>query len=113
MTGRRAELVDESEVAVIEGDADVASELLRRRFDHIFVTRSPQIGKVGMKAAAEHLTSVTLELGGKSPVIVDSTADLDEAARKIAWGKLFNSGQVCIAPDYLLVDKKIEAPFAE
>lgn len=108
-----ADLFEESEVAVIEGDSSVASELLRRRFDHIFFTGSPNVGKLVMKAAAEHLTSVTLELGGKSPVIVDGSANLDEAARKIAWGKLFNSGQVCIAPDYLLVDKRVEAPFVE
>jgi aldehyde dehydrogenase (NAD+) len=66
-----------------------------------------------MKAAAEHLTSVTLELGGKSPVIVDRTANLDEAAKKIAWGKFFNCGQVCIAPDYLLVDDAVRAPFVD
>jgi aldehyde dehydrogenase (NAD+) len=66
-----------------------------------------------MKAAAEHLISVTLELGGKSPVIVDRTANLDEAAKKIAWGKLLNCGQICLAPDYLLVDASIAAPFAE
>jgi aldehyde dehydrogenase (NAD+) len=66
-----------------------------------------------MKAAAEHLTSVTLELGGKSPVIVDRTANLDEAARKVAWGKFFNSGQICIAPDYLLVDESIRPQFLE
>jgi aldehyde dehydrogenase (NAD+) len=113
MKGMLADLFDENEVAVIEGDADVAAELLKKRFDHIFFTGSPQVGKVVMKAAAEFLTSVTLELGGKSPVIVDRTADLDEAANKIAWGKLVNSGQVCIAPDYLLVDKSIEQPFGE
>jgi aldehyde dehydrogenase (NAD+) len=105
------ELFDEREVAVIEGDAPVAEALLRKKFDHIFFTGSPAVGKVVMKAAAEHLTSVTLELGGKSPVIVDRTANLDEAAKKIAWGKFFNSGQICIAPDYLLVDESIRAPF--
>lgn len=104
---------DESEVAFIEGDALVAEALLRKRFDHIFFTGSPAVGRRVMKAAAEHLTSVTLELGGKSPVIVDRTANLDEAAKKIAWGKFFNSGQICIAPDYLLVDEAIEAPFVE
>ncbi len=108
-----ADLFDESEVAVIEGDASVAAALLERRFDHIFFTGSPQVGKAVMKAAAEHLTSVTLELGGKSPVIVDRTANLDEAAKKIAWGKFLNSGQICIAPDYLLVDEAIRAPFVE
>jgi aldehyde dehydrogenase (NAD+) len=105
------ELFDESEVAVIEGDAGVAEALLARKFDHIFFTGSPAVGKIVMKAAAEHLTSVTLELGGKSPVIVDRTANLDEAARKIAWGKFLNSGQICIAPDYLLVDEAVHAEF--
>jgi aldehyde dehydrogenase (NAD+) len=106
-----ADLFDESEVAVVEGDAPVAEALLRKKFDHLFFTGSPAIGKVVMKAAAEHLTSVTLELGGKSPVIVDKTANLDEAARKIAWGKFFNCGQICIAPDYLLVDESIRDEF--
>ena len=104
---------DESEVAFIEGDASVAEELLRKKFDHIFFTGSPAVGRRVMKAAAEHLTSVTLELGGKSPVIVDRTANLDEAAKKIAWGKFLNSGQICIAPDYLLVDEAIQTPFVQ
>jgi aldehyde dehydrogenase (NAD+) len=108
-----ASLFDESEVAVIEGDAAVAEALLRKKWDHIFFTGSPAVGKIVMKAAAEHLTSVTLELGGKSPVIVDRTANLDEAAKKIAWGKFFNCGQICIAPDYLVVDETIQAPFSE
>ncbi len=107
------DLFEEDEVAMVEGDAGVATELLRRRWDHIFFTGSPAVGKIVMKAAAEHLTSVTLELGGKSPVIVDRTANLDEAAKKIAWGKLLNSGQICLAPDYLLVDKSIAATFTE
>lgn len=108
-----ADLFDESEVAVIEGAAPVAAALLERKFDHIFFTGSPRVGRIVMKAAAEHLTSVTLELGGKSPVIVDRTANLDEAAKKIAWGKVLNSGQVCIAPDYLLVDEAVREPFLE
>lgn len=103
----------EDEVAVIEGDASVAEALLKKKWDHIFFTGSPRIGQLVMKAAAEHLTPVTLELGGKSPAIIDRTADLDEAAKKIAWGKAFNSGQICIAPDYLLVDESIRAPFVE
>lgn len=105
------ELFDESEVAVLEGDASVAQELLALRFDHIFFTGSPAVGKIVMAAAAEHLTSVTLELGGKSPVIVDRTANLDEAAHKLAWGKFLNSGQICIAPDYLLVDEAVREEF--
>ncbi len=107
------DLFDESEAAVIEGDALIAELLLRKRFDHIFFTGSGTIGKIVMHAAAEHLTSVTLELGGKSPVIVDRTGDLDEAAKKIAWGKFFNSGQICIAPDYVLVDESVRDAFLE
>ncbi len=107
------DLFEESEVAVIEGDASVAGALLRKKFDHIFFTGSPAVGKIVMRAAAEHLTPVTLELGGKSPVIVDRTANLDEAAEKIAWGKFFNSGQICIAPDYVLVDESVRAEFLE
>ncbi|MGZ5443289.1 MAG: aldehyde dehydrogenase family protein [Thermoanaerobaculia bacterium] len=105
------EVFDESEVAVVEGDVPVVEALLRKKFDHIFFTGSPAVGKIVMKAAAEHLTSVTLELGGKSPVIVDRTANLDEAARKVAWGKFYNCGQVCIAPDYVLVDESIRDEF--
>jgi len=107
------DLFDEDEVAVIEGDAMVAEALLKKRFDHIFFTGSPNVGRVVMRAAAEHLTSVTLELGGKSPAIVDRSANLDEAAKKLAWGKFFNSGQICIAPDYVLVDESVRAPFVE
>jgi len=107
-----SDLFDESEVAVIEGDGSVAAALLQKKFDHIFFTGSPRVGRIVMKAAAEHLTSVTLELGGKSPVIVDKTANLDEAAKKIAWGKFFNAGQICIAPDYLLVDESIRPQFS-
>ena len=107
------DLFDESEVAVVEGDASVAEALLKKKFDHIFFTGSPAVGRIVMRAAAEHLTSVTLELGGKSPVIVERKANLDEAAKKIAWGKSLNSGQVCIAPDYVLVDESVRAPFVE
>jgi aldehyde dehydrogenase (NAD+) len=105
------ELFEENEVGLIDGDASVAEALLRRKFDHIFFTGSPAVGKIVMKAAAEHLTSVTLELGGKSPAIVDSTANVGEAARKLAWGKFFNSGQVCIAPDYALVHESVRDEF--
>ncbi|HKS23271.1 MAG TPA: aldehyde dehydrogenase family protein [Thermoanaerobaculia bacterium] len=108
-----ADLFDEDEVAVVEGDATVAEALLKKRFDHIFFTGSPNVGRIVMHAAAEHLTSVTLELGGKSPVIVDRSANLDEAAKKVAWGKFFNAGQICIAPDYVLVDESVRAPFVE
>lgn len=96
------------EISLFQGDASVATQLLELPFDHIFFTGSPAIGKVVMRAASQHLTSVTLELGGKSPVIVDQTADLKDAAKKIVWGKFINAGQTCIAPDYLLVHKSIE-----
>jgi len=102
------ELFDPAEVAVVEGDKDVATALLRLPFNHIFFTGSPEIGKVVMRAAAEHLTSVTLELGGKSPAIVDATADLRDAAEKIVWGKGINAGQTCVAPDYVLVDETVK-----
>lgn len=96
------------EVAVCLGEKEVASELLNLPFDHIFFTGSPAIGKIVMRAAAQHLSSVTLELGGKSPVILDHSADLKDAAEKLIWGKFVNCGQTCIAPDYILVpeDKK-------
>lgn len=96
------------EVAVCLGEKEVASELLGLPFDHIFFTGSPAIGKIVMRAAAQNLSSVTLELGGKSPVILDASADLKDAAEKLIWGKFVNCGQTCIAPDYILVpeDKK-------
>lgn len=93
----------ENELAVIEGDYTISTELLKLKFDHIHFTGSPAVGKVVMRAAAEHLTSVTLELGGKSPVIIDETANIDAAVKKITWGKYINCGQTCIAPDYILV----------
>ncbi|MBT9393191.1 aldehyde dehydrogenase family protein [Hymenobacter sp. NST-14] len=107
------ELFDEAEVTVVEGDKDVATELLRLPFDHIFFTGSPQVGKVVMRAAAEHLTSVTLELGGKSPAVVDETADLRDAAEKIIWGKGVNAGQTCVAPDYVLVHESVRDQLVE
>ena len=99
-------LFDKSEVAVFEGAADVSTFLLEQKFDHIFFTGSPAIGKVVMAAAAKHLTSVTLELGGKSPAIVGPEVNVEEAASKIAWGKFLNNGQTCIAPDYLYLHEK-------
>ncbi|MDJ0366311.1 aldehyde dehydrogenase family protein [Hymenobacter sp. H14-R3] len=104
------ELFQPNEVLVLEGDKDVASELLRLPWNHIFFTGSPQIGKIVMRAAAEHLSGLTLELGGKSPAIVDDTANLRDAAEKIVWGKFINAGQTCVAPDYLLVQRSVEAP---
>ncbi len=91
------------EVVVFLGEVEVSQELLKLPFDHIFFTGSPAVGKLIMKAAAEHLTSITLELGGKSPAIIDESADLNDAAGKLIWGKFVNCGQTCIAPDYILV----------
>ncbi|MFN0216373.1 MAG: aldehyde dehydrogenase family protein [Saprospiraceae bacterium] len=101
------------EVSLIEGGASVAQELLSLPFNHIFFTGSQQVGKIVMRAAAEHLASVTLELGGKSPVVVDKTADLDAAAAKIIWLKCMNGGQICIAPDYVLVHESIHDALLE
>ncbi|MCC6459278.1 MAG: aldehyde dehydrogenase family protein [Saprospiraceae bacterium] len=95
------------EVAVVEGDVDVAQYLLSLPFNHIFFTGSTGVGKIVMQAAAQHLASVTLELGGKSPVLVDETADLDRAASRIMWIKCLNGGQTCIAPDYVLVHESV------
>lgn len=100
-------LFPEEEVAVIEGDVEVARSLLALPFDHIFFTGSSSVGRLVMKAAAEHLTPVTLELGGKSPALVDTSASLPSAAERIAYGKFSNAGQTCIAPDYLLVHESI------
>lgn len=99
------------EAEVVEGDVETSAGLLALPFNHIFFTGSPQVGKVVMKAAAEHLASVTLELGGKSPVIIDETADIRPAARRLAWGKFMNSGQICIAPDYVFVHRSKEETF--
>lgn len=101
------------EVCVFEGDATVAQELLALPFNHVFFTGSPQVGKIVMRAAAEHLASVTLELGGKSPVLIDQSADLDAAAAKIMWINCVNAGQTCIAPDYVLVHESQLAPLLE
>ncbi|MCV7221141.1 aldehyde dehydrogenase family protein [Mycolicibacterium elephantis] len=106
-----AELVpkylDNDAIAVVEGDGAVSQELIAQGFDHICFTGGTEIGRKVYEAAAPHLTPVTLELGGKSPVIVSADADLDVAAKRIAWTKLINSGQICIAPDYVLADAKI------
>lgn len=96
------------EVAVLEGDGTVAQQLLELPFNHVFFTGSPAVGKIIMGEAAKHLASVTLELGGKSPVIVDETANLDIAAAKITALKVMNAGQICIAPDYLLVQESVK-----
>ena len=105
------EIFDKNIVTVFEGGPEVSQALLKLPFDHIFFTGSPSIGKVVMKAAAENLTSVTLELGGKSPTIVTSSARIKDAAQRIALGKFINNGQTCIAPDYVLVDERIAPEF--
>ena len=99
---------DKSYLSVIEGGVEISQQLLAEKFDHIFFTGSVAVGKIVMEAAAKQLTPVTLELGGKSPCIVDTEIDIAIAARRITWGKFFNAGQTCLAPDYLLVDKKIK-----
>lgn len=96
-----------------EGGIDETTELLKFRFDKIFFTGSTRVGKIVYKAAAEHLTPVVLELGGKSPAIVTKHANLETAARRIVWGKFLNAGQTCVAPDYLLVEESVEEQFTE
>jgi aldehyde dehydrogenase (NAD+) len=95
-------------VSVAQGAVETATNLLAQPWDHIFFTGSVPVGKIVMKAAAEHLTPLVLELGGKSPCIVDETADLKVAAHRIAWGKFMNGGQTCVAPDYLLVHRSVK-----
>lgn len=104
---------DEKYVALVQGNREVNTSLLAERFDLIFFTGSPALGKHVMRAAAQNLTPVVLELGGKSPCIVDRDADIAMAARRIAWGKCLNAGQTCIAPDYLLVHHEVKQKFIE
>jgi len=94
-------------VAIVEGGVQETTELLKQKFDHIFYTGNGAVGRVVMRAAAENLTPVTLELGGKSPTIVDASANIAVAARRIAWAKYVNAGQTCVAPDYVLAHKSI------
>lgn len=101
----------EEYIACVEGGVEVNQELLSQKFDYIFFTGSERVGRIVMKAAAENLTPVTLELGGKSPVIIEKTANIKETARRIAWGKLMNAGQTCVAPDYVLVDESRKQQF--
>ena len=101
----------EEYIACVEGGVEVNQELPSQKFDYIFFTGSERVGRIVMKAAAENLTPVTLELGGKSPVIIEKTANIKEAARRIAWGKLMNAGQTCVAPDYVLVDESRKQQF--
>lgn len=104
---------DERYIYVVQGNRDVNRELLARRFDIIFFTGSPALGRKVMEAASHNLTPVVLELGGKSPCIVDAGADVEMAARRIAWGKTLNAGQTCIAPDYLLIRSALQERFVE
>ncbi len=104
---------NEDHVTVVEGGIPETTELLKIPFDHIFFTGSTPVGKIVMQAAAKNLSPVTLELGGKSPAIVCADADLELAARRIVWGKFFNTGQTCVAPDYVYVDNKIKTSFID
>ena len=108
-----SEVFDKGHARCFHGELEVSEFLLSQRFDYIFFTGSPRVGKIVMAAAANYLTPVTLELGGKSPCIVDETADIKTAARRIIWGKLVNAGQTCIAPDYLLVHKNVKKELLE
>lgn len=108
-----AEAFDPTHVEVFQGGADVSEKLLARRWDYIFFTGSVPVGKLVAKAAAENLTPVTLELGGKNPCIVDQSANLGLAAKRIVWGKFINAGQTCIAPDYILAHESIKGTFID
>ena len=105
--------LDRDAIRVIEGGVEETTRVLEQRFDHIFYTGGGVVGRIVMTAAAQHLTPVTLELGGKSPCYVDRNVDLSVAARRIVWGKYLNGGQTCVAPDYLLVHKSIQRPLLE
>ncbi len=107
------EAFDENEVALFEGDVSVATELLELPFNHIFFTGSTRVGKLVMAAAAKHLATVTLELGGKSPVIIDESADLEKVAIDLASAKQFNGGQACICPDYVFVKASQQAQLVD
>ncbi len=99
------------EAEVFQGGTEVAQELLKQPFDHIYYTGGTSVGKIVMKAAADNLASVTLEMGGKNPVVIDETAKLENAAKKLAWGRVMNAGQVCIAPDYAIVHESVKGEF--
>ncbi|MBD0403349.1 aldehyde dehydrogenase family protein [Flammeovirga sp. EKP202] len=107
------DLFPSDEVKVVQGGVDVSTALLKLKFNHIFFTGSPQVGKIVMRAAVEHLTSVTLELGGKSPAVICEDADLKDTTDKMTWGKFINAGQTCIAPDYVLIPKSRKEEFIE
>jgi len=107
------ETFDPTYVALVEGGVETAQELLAEPFDHILFTGGGRVGKIVMQAAAEHLTPVTLELGGKSPCIVDAETNVEVTAKRIVWGKFLNAGQTCIAPDYLHVHEDIKADLVD
>lgn len=106
-----AETFPENYIAVSDGTLESNQQLLNQHFDYIFFTGSPNVGRIVMESAAKHMTPVTLELGGKSPCIVDDTANLKTAARRLAFGKCLNAGQTCVAPDYLLIHKSVKDKF--
>lgn len=98
---------------MVTGGIQASTELLSLKFDYIFYTGSSRVGKIVHAAANRHLTPITLELGGKSPVYIDSTVDIDQAAKRIMWGKVMNLGQTCIGPDYVLCTKDVQNKFIE
>ena len=104
---------DHRYLKVIQGGKETSEKLLKEKWDHIFFTGSPSIGKIVMESAAKQLTPLTLELGGKSPCIVDKNINIKETAKRIVWGKFLNAGQSCIAPDYLLVNRSIKPQLIE
>jgi aldehyde dehydrogenase (NAD+) len=108
-----AKVFSDDEFAVVNGAADVAQELLRQPFNHIFYVGGHAVGRIIMKAAAEHFATVTLEMGGKNPTIIDASADVDDAAKKTAWGRVCNAGQVCLAPDYAMVHESVVRAFID
>lgn len=108
-----SDLFDPTEIGLIQGDVPITTALLEKKFNHIFFTGSPAVGKIVMQAAAKHLTSVTLELGGKSPAILDETADVAKMGKRLAWAKTVNNGQICIAPDYLLIHRSQKEKFIQ
>lgn len=106
-----SEVFEQNHVAVIEGQVDETTYLLAKKFDHIHFTGSPKVGKIVMQAGAKHLSSVTLELGGKSPLIIDGSIPMQEVVEKVVWGKLINLGQTCIAPDYIVIKEEFSDQF--
>ena len=105
------DIFNEDEIALVEGEVEVSQELLKLPFNHIFFTGSPTVGRIVMTAAAKHLSSVTLELGGKSPTIIDESANINAAVENVVWGKYLNNGQTCIAPDYVLIHESQKDKF--